>query len=96
VASVLIVAMARLLAPAFAVQRATGGATWDRPAWWLLLLSGAVRAFYGFVPGGSWVLAAAGILAWLGLALFAAALLRAALGAPAARAELERRAGRRG
>ena len=86
--SVLIVAMAIVLAPVFALERAARPRLGpERIAPWLLAAATLLRAAASY---RLWepLLAVAGVLAWLGLALFAYALVRAIVTAPRTRAQL--------
>lgn len=77
--SVLIVAMARLLAPVLAIERAIPGPARLAGAPPLLLGAAALlRGAASLIPGSGWLLLPlAGMAAWAGLAVFAAALVRA-------------------
>lgn len=78
--TLLIAGMAQLVAPFFALRRveAGGPALADRVAWWALLLALVGRVVSGLLSGISsldarmHLAAAAGVLAWVGLAAFAA------------------------
>ncbi|MBE0608348.1 MAG: hypothetical protein IH609_03140, partial [Dehalococcoidia bacterium] len=95
--TMLILGMARLVAPVFALERTESGVPklYERAPFWLLLGALALR-------GGSALLAeqisydarmhwaaGAGVLAWLAIAIFAVSVLRAARAEPATKRALE-------
>ena len=86
--SALIVAMAIVLAPVFALERAARPRLGpERAAPWLLGLAALLRAVASYWLSEP-LLVAAGVIAWVGLALFAYALARAVITAPRTRAAL--------
>jgi len=86
--TMLIVGMAQLLTPVFAIARgaARPASLADQAPFWLLLAAAAFRTGAGLVQGQdilepeAWehTMALAGVLAWVALALFAITVLRAA------------------
>ena len=83
--TLLIMGMARLVAPVFALQRAEAGSMWfiERVPLWLLVVAAALRIGVGLAHDDMqskplmYATAVAGVLAWLALALFAGSLARA-------------------
>lgn len=92
----LIFGMARLVAPAFALERAEarGPSLADHVAWWAIVAAIVLRVLAGLLRDGlslegrMHLSAAAGALAWVAVAAFALGVLRAVRKEPAMRALL--------
>ena len=94
--TLLIVGMAQLVAPFFALRRleSQGTALIDRAVWWCLISAVVLRVATG-LAADDWTAvsrlhasALAGTLAWLGLVLFAATVIRAIRSEPRLKAQL--------
>jgi hypothetical protein len=96
--TMLILAMARLVAPVFALERTESGVPrlFERAPFWLLLAAVVLRvtaALFASPLGYEsrmHIAATAGICAWLAIALFAVSVLRAARAEPRTKRALER------
>ncbi|MCC7365813.1 MAG: NnrS family protein [Dehalococcoidia bacterium] len=94
--TMLIIGMARLVAPVFALERAEPGSTrlFERAPLWLLVAAVVLRVGAGLAfdhmdtDGRMHLAAAAGVLAWLALAVFAASVVRAIRAEPRMKALL--------
>ncbi|MBI2765555.1 MAG: hypothetical protein HYX53_06535 [Chloroflexi bacterium] len=104
VLTLLIVGMAQLVAPFFALQRVEPRSVWllDHGVFWLLAAAAMLRVAAGLLlghvatEGRMQMAAAAGTLAWLGLVVFAFAVARAVRGESAAKAAIAAAAARPG
>ncbi len=94
--TLLIVGMAQLVAPFFALRRldASGTSLLDRAVWWCLISAVALRVGTG-LTADDWAgtarlhtSALAGTLGWLGLVLFAATVIHAVRSEPRLKAQL--------
>jgi|GEM_PF-576006 len=100
--TMLILGMARLIAPVFALERTESGVPQllERLPFWLLVAAAALRAGVPLLgdsldrDAGQHTIAAAGVLAWLGIATFAGSVARAALAEPRTKRALEEVAAR--
>ena len=96
VITVLIVGMARLVAPFFALQRVEPRGRWftDHGVFWLLATAAVLRLASGLLlghmdaDGRAHLGATAGVLAWLGLVVFAATVIQAVTSESRIKAEL--------
>jgi len=95
--TMLIIGMARLIAPVFALERTESGVPrlFERAPFWLLLAAVVLRvgsALLGEQSGFTSRMhsaSVAGVLAWLAIAIFALSVVRAARAAPGTMAALE-------
>jgi len=100
VITMLIVGMAQLLAPFFAMQRADRGSAWlqEHGIFWLLALATLIRMSAGLLRGTidsdirMHINATSGVLAWLALVSFAYVVARAVRGEPRVKAAIARAA----
>jgi hypothetical protein len=100
--SMLILGMARLIAPVFALERTESGVPQllERLPFWLLVAAVVLRAGVPLLgdsidrDAGQHTIAAAGIMGWLAIAIFASSVARAVLAEPRTKRALEEVAAR--
>jgi hypothetical protein len=100
--TMLILGMARLVAPVFALERTEAGvpALFERAPFWLVLGALVLRAGVPLLgdsidyDAGRHTMAAAGVLGWLAIAIFAVSVLRAVRAEPRTKRALEEIAAR--